>query len=123
MHTGAGLLTGKQKDRPPALFAADKHLQVDATWTICQQMTAAYREPGRTRGRALTAKPIESPSHGLPAVPSELTTPGRTLKQRRDNVPAYFDRPGTSNRPTEANNGRLDPALIKLVRTVRRICG
>jgi transposase len=108
LHTGAGLLTGKQKDRLLALSAADEHVQVEATWTICQQMIAAYREPDRTRGRALMVKLTESLSHGVPAALSELITPGRTLKQRGDDVLAYFDRPSTSNRPTEAINGRLE---------------
>jgi transposase len=108
LHTGAGLLTDKQKDRLLALFAADEHVQVEATWTIYQQMIAAYREPDRTRGHALMVKLIESLSHGVPAALSELITLGRTLKQRGDDVLAYFDRPGTSNGPTEAINGRLE---------------
>jgi transposase len=60
LHTGADLLTDKQKDRLPALFAADEHVQAEATWTSCQQMIATYREPDRTRGRALMVKLIES---------------------------------------------------------------
>jgi len=32
----------------------------------------------------------------------------QTLKQRAADVLAYFDRPGTSNGPTEAVNGRLE---------------
>ena len=32
----------------------------------------------------------------------------RTLKQRAADVLAFFDRPGTSNGPTEAINGRLE---------------
>lgn len=32
----------------------------------------------------------------------------RTLKQRAAEVLAYYDRPGTSNGPTEAINGRLE---------------
>ncbi len=108
LHTGAGLHTGKQQDRLPALSAADEHIQAEATWTTCQQMTAAYREPGRTRGPALMAKPTESPSHSVPAAPSEPITPGRTPKQRGHDVLAYSGRPGTSNEPTEAINGRLE---------------
>jgi transposase len=108
LHTGADLLTGKQKDRLLALSAADEHVQVEATWTIYQQMIAAHREPDRTRGRALMVKLTESLSHGVPAALSELITLGRTLKQRGDDVLAYFDRPGTSNGPTEAINGRLE---------------
>ena len=71
-------------------------------------MIAAYREPDRTRGRALMVKLTGSLSHGVPAALSELITLGRTLKQRGDDVLAYFDRPGTSNGPTEAINGRLE---------------
>ena len=35
------------------LFAADAHVEVEATWGIYQRMIAAYREPDRTRGREL----------------------------------------------------------------------
>ena len=38
----------------------------------------------------------------------EVITLGRTLKKRSADVLAYFDRPGTSNGPTEALNGRLE---------------
>ncbi len=37
-----------------------------------------------------------------------MITLGRTLKRRAADVLAYFDRPGTSNGPTEAINGRLE---------------
>jgi transposase len=42
-------------------------------------------------------------SHGVPAGLPELSRLGRTLKQRAADVLAYFDRPGTSNGPTEAS--------------------
>jgi transposase len=32
----------------------------------------------------------------------------RTLNARRSDILAFFDRPGTSNGPTEAINGRLE---------------
>jgi transposase len=105
-HTGAGLLTGKQNDRLLTPSAAHEHAQAEATRTIYQQMTAAYREPDPTRGHALTAKLTESLSHGVPAALSEPITPGPTLKQHGDDVLAYLDQPGTSNGPTEAINGR-----------------
>jgi SAM-dependent methyltransferase len=38
----------------------------------------------------------------------EVITLGRTLKKRATDILAYFDRPGTSNGPTEAINGRLE---------------
>jgi transposase len=108
LHTGADLLTDKQKDRLTALFAVDEHVQVQATWGIYQRMIAAYREPDRTRGRDMLRAVIESVSHGVPAALSEVITLGRTLKKRATDVLAYFDRPGTSNGPTEAINGRLE---------------
>ena len=59
LHTGAGLLTDKQRARLEALFAGDDHVQVEATWGIYQRMVAAYREPDRTRGRQLMANVID----------------------------------------------------------------
>ncbi|MFT9774245.1 ISL3 family transposase [Brevibacterium casei] len=47
-------------------------------------------------------------SAGVPKVLTELTTLGRTLEKRAADVLAYFERPGTSNGPTEALNGRLE---------------
>jgi transposase len=108
LHTGAGLLTDRQTDRLQALFAADEHVEVEATWGIYQQMIAAYREPDHSRGRELMQQLINSVSHGVPAALVEVVTLGRTLKKRAADVLAYFDRPGTSNGPTEAINGRLE---------------
>jgi transposase len=108
LHTGADLLTGKQKDRLSDLFDLDEHVEVAATWGIYQRMIAAYREPDRTKGRQLMQKLIDSLSHGVPAALRELVTLGRTLKKRALDVLAYFDRPGTPNGPTEAINGRLE---------------
>lgn len=108
LHTGAELLTDKQKDRLHALFAADEHVEVEATWGIYQRMIAAYRHRDRAKGRDLMSKLIESISHGVPAALTEVITLGRTLKKRAADVLAYFDRPGTSNGPTEAINGRLE---------------
>jgi len=108
LHTGTDLLTDKQCQRLTDLFAVDEHVEVQATWGIYQRMIAAYREPDRTRGRDLMSTLIESVSQGVPSVLSEVITLGRTLKKRAADVLAYFDRPGTSNGPTEAINGRLE---------------
>lgn len=56
----------------------------------------------------LTKQLITSLSSGVPRALTELVTLGRTLKKRAADVLACFDRPGTSNGPTEAINGRLD---------------
>ena len=53
-------------------------------------------------------KLIESLREGVPRALTELVTLGRTLTKRAADVLAYFDRPGTSNGPTEAINGRLE---------------
>ena len=108
LHTGAGLLTDKQRTRINDLFAGDEHVQVEATWGIYQRMIAAYREPDRIKGRAMMQALIDSVSSGVPAALAEVITLGRTLKKRAADVLAYFDRPGTSNGPTEAINGRLE---------------
>jgi len=108
LHTGAGLLTDKQVDRLTKLFATDAHVEVEATWGIYQRMIAAYREPDRKKGRQMMVNLIGSVSRGVPAALSEVITLGRTLTKRADDVLAYFDRPGTSNGPTEAINGRLE---------------
>jgi len=104
----AELLTDKQVTRLTALFADDRHVEVEATWGIYQQMLAGYRHEDRRHGRDLMTKLIESVSTGVPKALTEVITLGRTLKKRAAHVLAYFDRPGTSNGPTEAINGRLE---------------
>jgi transposase len=71
-------------------------------------MIAAYRERDRNRGRERMVRLIDSVSAGVPTTLSEVITLGRTLKKRAADVLAYFDRPGASNGPTEAINGRLE---------------
>jgi transposase len=108
LHTGADLLTDTQKARLAALFAVDAHAEVEATWGIYQRAVAAYRQPDRNKGRALMSALITTLSTGVPKPLQELITLGRTLKKRAADILAYFDRPGTSNGPTEAINGRLE---------------
>ncbi len=108
LHTGADLLTDKQQDRLEKLFRVDGHVPVEATWGIYQRMIAAYREPNRARARTQMQSVIDALSEGVPAGLSELRKLGRTLTRRTEDVLAYFDRPRTSNGPTEAINGRLE---------------
>jgi transposase len=108
LHTGADLLTDKQKRRIEALFATDEHVEVQATWGIYQRLIAAYRNPDRRDGKTALAAMIEAITEGVPTALTELRKLGRTLKKRAGDVLAYFDRPGTSNGPTEAINGRLE---------------
>lgn len=108
LHTGTALLTEKQTQRLDALFDGDTHVEVEATWAVYQAMITAYREPDRAHGRAKMRQLIDSLATGVPAALTEVRKLGRTLARRAGDVLAYFDRPGTSNGPTEAMNGRLE---------------
>ena len=108
LHTGANLLTDKQRARIEAVFAPPEHVEVEATWGIYQRMVAAYREPDKQKGKAMMQAVIDAVTTGVPAALVEIRRLGRTLKQRATDVLAFFDRPGTSNGPTEAINGRLE---------------
>ena len=108
LHTGLDLLTSRQKTRLEALFAGDEHVEVEATWAVYQRMIAAYREPKPAEGKVRMQAVIDALSNGVPTALTEVAVLGRTLKKRAADVLAYFDRPGTSNGPTEALNGRLE---------------
>ncbi|MCW2943694.1 MAG: transposase, partial [Actinoallomurus sp.] len=59
LHTGAGLLTEKQKDRLHALFAVDAHVEVEATWGIYQSLkkwsaSIGRESDGQTRAQSLS---------------------------------------------------------------------
>ena len=90
------------------MFAGDEHVEVEATWAIYQKMIAAYREPDRAKGRQLMENLIQAIGSRVPGALAEVIVLGRTLKKRAADVLAYFDRPGTSNGPSAALNGRLD---------------
>ena len=47
LHTGADLLTDRQRARLDSLFAGDAHVEVETTWAVYQNMITAYREPDR----------------------------------------------------------------------------
>ena len=96
---------GEQCFQPLLLLVGE---QVEATWGVYQRMITAYREPDRARGRELMVQVINALSSGVPKPLTELISLDRTLKKRAVDVLAYFDRPGVSNGPTEAINGRLE---------------
>ncbi len=108
LHTGASLLTDKQKIRLDAVFAVEEHVEVEATWGIYQRIVAAYREPDKKKGKAMMQAVIDTITTGVPAALLEIHKLGRMMKQRAADILAFFDRPGTSNGPTEAINGRLE---------------
>ena len=108
LHTGADLLTDRQRVRLDTVFASEEHVEVEATWGIYQRIVAAYREPDKKKAKEMMRSVIDSVSSGVPAMLAEIRRLGRTLKQRAADVLAFFDLPGTSNGPTEAINGRLE---------------
>ena len=108
LRTGADLLTDRQRARLDAVFADEQHVAVEVTYAVYQRIVAAYRDPDRTSGKTALSAVIASLRRDVPKALVELATLGRTLSRRAGDVLAYFDRPGTSNGPTEAINGRLE---------------
>lgn len=108
LHTGVCFLTERQHDRLDALFADERHVEVEVTWGIYQKMICAYRTQDKPEGKRVMRHLIETISHAVPRELAEVITLGRTLKKRAVDVLAYFDHYGTSNGPTEAINGRLE---------------
>jgi len=108
LRTGADLLAPRQLERLDTVLGHEQHLPVAVTWSVYQRIIAAFRQPDRARGKAALSALIDSLRRGVPAALAELVTLGRTLSRRAADVLAYFDRPGTSNGPTEAINGRLE---------------
>lgn len=107
LRTRTALLTDRQRTRLEAVFAAADHAPVEVTWWIYQDIIAAYAHPDPRQGRTLLTRVIDTIRAGVPAGLEELTTLGRTLHRRRDDVLAYFTH-RASNGPTEAINGRLE---------------
>jgi len=106
--TGADLLTGKQQARLEALFDDGWHAEVETTWAVYQDMITAYREKDRSLGWFFLQHTIHRITTGVPDQLLEVRKLARTLTRRAADVLGYFDRPGTSNGPAEAINGRLE---------------
>ena len=108
LHTGAGLLTDTQARRLQALFADDRYVPVTESWGVYQRLIQAYRTDEAGLGKYLMQRLIDSLRQAVPDGLEEIQTLARTLISRSQDVLAYFDRPRTSNGPTEAINGRLE---------------
>ena len=91
-----------------AVFAIEEHVEVEATWGIYQRSVAAYREPDKKKAKAMMQAVIDTITSGVPVALVEVRKLGRTMRQCAADILAFFDRPGTSNGPTEATNGRLE---------------
>ncbi|CAM2964061.1 ISL3 family transposase [Actinomyces slackii] len=108
LRTGADLLTDPGAQRLQELFAHERHAAVQATWSIYQRLIQAYRAQDRGLGRFLMQRAIDSLTRPIPAGLEEITALAKTLTSRSQDILAYFERPHTSNGPTEAINGRLE---------------
>ena len=106
--TGVSLLTDRQHAQLTSVFAADEQAAVVVTWGVYRRTVFACRQPDRRVGKTELSAAIKTITHGVLAGLPELRRFGRTLKRRAADVPAYFDRPGTSKGPTEATNGRRE---------------
>ena len=106
--TGAGLLTDAQVGRLETLFADERHAAVQAAWGVYQRLIQAYRAEEAGLGKYLMQRLISSLRQAVPNGLEEIQTLARTLTERASDILAYFDRPRTSNGPTEAINGRLE---------------
>ena len=106
--TGAGLLTDAQAERLENLFADDRHAAVQASWGVYQRLIQAYRTEEAGLGKYLMQRLIDSLRQAVPDGLEEIQALARTLTSRSQDILAYFDRPRTSNGPTEAINGRLE---------------
>lgn len=107
-HTGLRFLTDRQGARADAPFADERHAAVEVTWEFYRRLVTGYRETDRTRGEQLMQQLMGSIGSDVPRALQKIGKFCRTLKRRAADVLAYFDRPGTSNGPTEAINGRLE---------------
>ena len=110
LQIGAEHLTDKKAARLDAKLAlGDPDDEVTLAWQCYQKLRNIYHARPE-RGRELVKEIIASfPSCPIP----EVSRLGRTLKQWKAAITAYFDTVGASNGPTEAING--------VIETTRRI--
>jgi transposase len=102
LRHGVEHLTARQQTRlETGLRLGDPHGEVDLAWQCYQQLRAAYRAKLPVEGRRIAIKVIDS-WHTCP-IP-EIARLGRTLRQWRQQVLAYFATKGVSNGGTEAIN-------------------
>jgi len=113
LRAGQRNLTDRQLARlDKAIAAHEAHDEVHIAWQCAQRLRAIYHAASTTEGGRLAEQIVAS----FPGCPiPEIARLGRTLKQWRTHLLAYFDTGGASNGGTEAING-----LIELHRRVAR---
>lgn len=90
------------------MFADERHVAFEVTWSLYQSVIEAYQADQPAEGKKIMTRLITRIQSGVPAGLEELRSLGQTMKRRRDDILAFFDHPGTSNGPTEAVNGLLE---------------
>lgn len=68
LRTGADLLTARQSNRIDVVFADERHVEVEITWTVYQRIVAAYRDPDRARAKTALKAVIASMVAGAEVV-------------------------------------------------------
>jgi len=103
--TGVEHLTDRQRQRlQTCLPAGDPDGEVELAWQVYQQVRAVYHASTPARGRELAE--LLDTLHTCPI--DEVARLGRTLRQWRHEILAYFATGGVSNGGTEAINGIIE---------------
>lgn len=109
LHTGADLLTDRQRTRLAALFAADAHAEVEATWQMYQRTVAAYREPDRHERPHDDGGADHHAEHRRSQAADRTDHPGTDPEEACRRRAGLLRPPRHLQRgPTEAINGRLE---------------
>ncbi len=90
LHTGADLLTDTQQRPLDALFADDRHVDIDVTWSAYQPMITAYCAGRRAVGTKIMTGLIASIGHAVATSLVEVAKLGRILTKPGDDVLAFF---------------------------------
>jgi transposase len=100
--TGEEHLTDKQRQRLARwLPVGDPNGEVELAWSVYQRLRSIYHATTPTAGRKVAEQLLET-LHTCPL--PEVARLGRTLRQWRSQVLAYFTTGGVSNGGTEAVN-------------------
>ena len=102
------LLEGKAALKIDAVITDARYAALARIWSIYQAVIAAYDNPKKRAGRAKIAGIIDALTPEVTRGIPELRSLARTLRNRRNDILAYFTHPYSSNGPTEAVNGRLE---------------
>ena len=104
--TGVEHLTDRQRQRlERCLPVGDPDGEVELAWHVYQRVRGTYHTATPAQGRELAEKLLQT----LPSCPiTEVARLGRTLRQWRAEILAYFATGGVSNGGTEAINGVIE---------------